>query len=207
MRTRGDASLKQPPASASHKSPIQRRLAARSPHRRNRQCATSRHRRPPAAPRRCWCRWRSSGGNDRPRGRRGKHVGKQPVGRERSFDDRRPLARRSARGRSPSSSPDRTTRPRGALACRLAADPVMPALRERPRALLHRRRQQNRRLPARPESLAGEVLGTPSPTSVANSRPPMKRADGTGSPNALTLTSVSRAGSSCDRFAADRHRR
>jgi hypothetical protein len=32
--------------------------------------------------------------------------------------------------------------------------------------------------------------------AVSNSRPPMKRADGTGWPNALTLISVSRAGSS-----------
>ncbi len=42
--------------------------------------------------------------------------------------------------------------------------------------------------------------------SSENSRPPMKRAEGTGSPSALTLTSVSRAAIERHLAAADRHR-
>ena len=45
-----------------------------------------------------------------------------------------------------------------------------------------------------------------SPSIAENSRPPMKRAEGTASPKALTLTSVSRRSSSSTGCSADRHR-
>ena len=115
--------------------------------------------------------------------------------------------RRSSRGRSPSSSPDRTTAPR-------TAPPPPPA----------RRRQTARRPWNGPDcvsTLGSSSTCRPAPPRhpprkssrharariTSNSRPPMNRADGTGSPKALTLISVSRAGSSATALAADRHRR
>ena len=83
--------------------------------------------------------------------------------------------------------------------------PSHAAVRERAGALLDRRQQHDGRVSTAPISASVQSSGRPS-ASTENSRPPMKRADGTGSPSALTLTSVSRAGSSVDRPAADRHR-
>ena len=80
--------------------------------------------------------------------------------------------------------------------CRLAADPSGIARRERTGALLDGWRQKDRRLQHRPNVARRSAAAAPRRRSVSNSRPPMKRAEGTGSPKALTLTSVSRAGSS-----------
>ena len=164
--------------------------------------------RPPAAPRRCWCRCcrppRSAGG----RWRRPACAGRQslvPSGPSTAIGPSAPIRSRQVAVIIERYS-ETTARPRAGgdvvRWCSASWRCGRGTGRSRPRS---------RAAAWRGASMTDAKVGLGRDRAgrrraASYSRPPMKRADGTGSPKALTLISVSRAGSSARLRAADRHR-
>ena len=153
------------------------------------------------APRRRWCRSRPAAAA-RPAGTMAASISaKLGVGGERAFDDDGAFgadeleadARSSARG----------TRRRRRRAGRRGAPPRAPTSgAARPGKGPEPGSTAGKSMTpcaSTASTSAGVTVGSRPSIIRDHSRPPMKRADGTGSPKALTLISVSRAGSSATR--------